>query len=156
MARFQTKQIPKLSHPQQIYTKWVKTVVMECIYQQIKTYTKYNTCKYTCCKKIQMIYRSKFPVKTAVFLERRLDGVIVLDKVLVWLAGRAGRWVPWRFPWALAGAVAAEEASSYNDESGSSPSDKQGTPEFIPVNKSHITLILMWTNLQALQVLKSK
>ncbi len=71
-------------------------------------------------------------------------GVIVLDVVPARLACRAGRRVAWRFPWALVGAVAAEEAPSYNDETGSSPSNIQGTPEFIPVNNSQIKRMLMW------------
>ena len=79
--------------------------------------------------------RRQFPAKAAFFLVLRLDGATVLDIVLARLACRAGRWVAWRIPWALTGAVAAEEAPSYNHEEGRCPSNKQGTSKFIP---SHI------------------
>ena len=69
------------------------------------------------------------------------DGVKVrLDVVLVRLACRTGWWVAWRFSWAPAGAVTAEEPPSYNDETGSSPSNIQGASKFKPVNDAHITL----------------
>lgn len=65
------------------------------------------------------------------------------DKVLARRTCRARRWVAGRFPGALAGAVAAEEASSYDDETGRSPSDKQRASEFISVDYSGVTLILV-------------
>lgn len=71
--------------------------------------------------------------------------VTILDVILAWLACRAGRWVAWLFPWAVGGAVAAEEAPAYNDETSSSPSNIQSTAEFIPGNDSHVTLRLVRT-----------
>lgn len=68
-----------------------------------------------------------------------------LDIILAWLACRAGRWVAWLFPWAVGGAVAAEEAPAYNDETSSSPSNIQSTAEFIPGNDSHVTIRLVGT-----------
>lgn len=98
----------------------------------INMYTNYNTCKYTCC--VTLLH------------EQKLEGLMVpLDVVPARLAGRVGRWVARRFPWVFGGAAAAEEAPSYNGETCSAPSNKQSTSKFIPVNDTHITLIILWT-----------
>lgn len=78
--------------------------------------------------------------------EQMLDAAIVLLYVVpAWVAGRGG-WVAWRSPWALARAVAAEEAPSNNNETCSSPSKIQGTSKLKSVNDNmDHKMMLKWT-----------
>lgn len=56
----------------------------------------------------------------------------LLDVVSAWRRWSVGCWVTRGFSWSFVGAAAAEEAASYDDETGSSPSHKQSAAKLIP------------------------